>query len=374
MAMTDDALPEADRLEGAPHPRETRQLFGQIAAENEILSSVEGGRMHHAWLLTGPKGVGKATLAWRAARFLLARPKGSDAGLFGAPPAATTLDVEPDHPVSRRLAAMSDPGLLSLRRQWDVDRKRFKAQITVEEIRRLNAFFGLSATEGGYRIVIVDSADEMNTAAANALLKVLEEPPRNALLFLVSHRPARLLPTIRSRCRELKLRPLAPDDLAAAITQAGGNAEAAAELAELSGGSVGEALRLLAFDGPELYRCLVDLLATAPRMDRQKAIGLAEKAAQRGAEERLDLTIRLLDTALARLARHGAGRTGAAEATSGENEVFTRLAPDIRKAHAWAELHRDTGARLAHGRAVNIDPASLLIDTLLRVNETAAQP
>ena len=243
--------------------------------------------MHHAWLLTGPKGVGKATLAWRAARFLLATPPASDTSLFGASPPADSLDIAPDHPVARRIAALSEPGLLPIRRPWDTEKKRFKTQITVDEVRRLNGFFGLSAAEGGHRVVIVDSADEMNTAAANALLKVLEEPPRDSVLFLVSHRPARLLPTIRSRCRELRLGTLSSDALADAVTQAGGTAESSRALAELSGGSVGEALRLAALDGPGIYAAVVDLISGAPSMDRQKALAIAEKAAQRGAEERL---------------------------------------------------------------------------------------
>lgn len=372
--MSDDTIPEADRLTSFPHPRETGMLFGQDAAETELLDAIQNRRMHHAWLLTGPKGVGKATLAWRAAKFLLAQPMRDDEGLFGAPAPATSLGIEPDHPVARRTAALSEPGLMLLRRPWDGDRKRLKAQITVDEVRRLNGFFGLSATEGGYRIVIVDSADEMNTAAANALLKVLEEPPRSAVLFLVSHRPARLLPTIRSRCRELRLAPLDPEALSAAMAQAGGTGEPNLALAELSGGSVGEALQLAALDGPGLYAGIVDLISGAPRMDRQKAGLLAEQAAQRGAEDRLDLTVRLLDLALARLARRGAGKAPAAKAADGEDAVFARLAPDLAKARAWAELHRDIGDRLAHGRAVNIDPQSLLLDAFLRINETAAQP
>lgn len=372
--MSDEAYPEADRLEGTPHPRETMRLFGQDAAEAIVLDAIESERLHHAWLLTGPKGVGKATLAWRAARFLLARPVSGDAGLFGASPRAATLDVASDDPVARRIAAMSEPGLLAIRRPWDPDKKRLKAQITVEEIRRLNSFFGLSAADGGYRVVIVDSADEMNTAAANALLKVLEEPPRNAVLFLVSHRPARLLPTIRSRCRDLSLGHLGPETLRQAMRQAGCDDQLSAPLAELSGGSVGEALRLHALDGTALYAEIIEILADAPRMDRQKAAKLAEKAAERGAEERLDLIFRLLDMVLSRLALSGAGHAPAQDAATGERAILDRLSPDLRRAREWAALNNKIGQRLHHGRAVNIDPASLLLDAFLKINETAGQP
>ena len=218
--MSDDDLPEADRAAGAPHPRETLHVYGHAAAEAEILTALTGDRMHHAWMLTGPKGIGKATLAWRMARYLLAKEP-ADAGMFGdLPEAPQSLDVSPDHPVAHRIAALSDPGCLSIRRTWDPDRKRLKTQITVEEVRKLNTFFGLSATEGGHRVVVVDAADEMNPSAANALLKVLEEPPKGAVLILVSHQPARLLPTIRSRCRVLRLTTLGPEDMARALAEA----------------------------------------------------------------------------------------------------------------------------------------------------------
>ena len=373
MVLNDEALPEADRLEGVPHPRETERLFGQDLAEQAFLNAARSGRMHHAWLLTGPKGVGKATLAWRGARFLLSRPPAGEIGLFGQEPDATSLDVASDHPVARRMAALSEPGLLLIRRLWDADKKRFKAQITVDEVRRLNSFFGLSAAEGGYRAVIVDSADDMNAAAANALLKVLEEPPRNAVLFLVSHRPARLLPTIRSRCRELSLGKLPPGDLARAMEQAGFPEAADTALAELSGGSVGEALRLRALGGLDLYADLIGLLSDAPRMDRQRAAALAEKCAAKGAEERLDLALRLMDTALSRLALAGAGRVPQHEAAQGEAEVLRHLSPNLRRAQAWADLSRDLGQRLRHARAVNIDAATGLMDALIKINETAGQ-
>ncbi|KAB2878241.1 MAG: DNA polymerase III subunit delta', partial [Albidovulum sp.] len=241
--MSDDAIPEPDRVEGARHPRDTVRLIGQEAAETAFLDAYAAGRLHHAWLLTGPLGVGKATLAWRIARFLLATPEDAGGGLFGdAPTAPESLDVDPAHPVARRLHAGSEGRLFVLRRAWDEERKRLKTVITVDEVRRLAGFLHLSAPDGGRRAVIVDPADEMNAAAANALLKMLEEPPPGVTFLLVSHQPSRLLPTIRSRCRELRLSALSPADLAAAIAAAGATADDGAGLAVLAGGSVGEAI------------------------------------------------------------------------------------------------------------------------------------
>ena len=367
--MSDDDLPQADQADGAPHPRETAKLFGHEDVEAEVLDALSGNRAHHGWLLTGPRGIGKATLAWRMARFLLAEAP-ADAGLFGEAPPPASLDIEPNHPVAHRIAALSEPGCLLIRRAWDHDRKKLKTQITVEEVRKLNTFFGLSATDGGRRVVIVDSADEMNPSAANALLKVLEEPPKGATLILISHQPARLLPTIRSRCRVLRMAPLGTQALARALEQADVTPQDPAALSALSGGSAGDALRVIAEDGIALYAQIIALLGTCPQIDRSAISALGEKATARGAEARLDLLVRLLDLALTRLARAGAGHSPNPEACTGEADIMTRLSPNTAAAQNWAVLQQELGARIGHGRAVNIDPQSLLMDAFLRIAET----
>ncbi|WP_417722302.1 DNA polymerase III subunit delta' [Salipiger sp.] len=374
--MSADAdIPEADRVDGAPHPRETLQLFGQARAEADFLAAHTTGRLHHGWLLTGPRGLGKATLAWRIARFLLATPAApEDDGLFGAPPPPETLGIPADHPVARRSRALSEPGLFLLRRPWDDKAKRLKSVITVDEVRALKGFFTLSATDGGRRVVIVDSADEMNPNAANALLKLLEEPPARTTLLLVSHQPSRLLPTIRSRCRELRLTPLGASDMEEAIRQAGADiapAEAAA-LAELSAGSVGAAMRLLTQNGLGLYGDLVRLVGTLPMLDRPAAIALGESAAGRGQEARLDLVLTLTDVLLSRLARTGVtGAPPAVQAAPGEAAMLSRLAPDAASGRAWAQLAQDAGDRARHARGVNVDPAALVLDLVLQMRKVA---
>lgn len=367
--MSDDDLPQPDQIDGAPHPRETSVLVGQATAEAAFLDAFNGDRLHHGWLLTGPKGVGKATLAWRIARFLLATPK-DDGGMFAAP-TPETLDIAADHPLNARMQALSEPSLFLLRRGWDDKAKKLKTVITVEEVRKLRGFFAMSNPDGGRRVVIVDAADEMNISAANALLKVLEEPPADCILLLIAHQPSRLLPTIRSRCRELRCRTLAPDEMAQALGAAGtdGGAHAVA-LSELSGGSVGEAMRLLTLDGLTLYKEVMTVLDTLPRLDRAAALKLAEKAAARGVEGRLDLMLRLFDVALARLARAGLGAVEA-QATQGELLTLARLSPNEAAARAWAELAASSSARARHGQAVNLDPSSLILDMLLSMNDVA---
>lgn len=374
--MKDTALPEPDRIDGVPHPRETVRIFGQAPVEADVLESVTSGRLHHAWLLTGPRGIGKATMAWRIARFLLAT-SGADeeeGGLFGdAPPPPDSLDIPADHPVARRVTMLSEPGLFLLRRGANDKGDRLSSDIRVGEVRKLSNFLHLSATEGGRRVVIVDSADDMNAQAANALLKMLEEPPARVTFLLVSHQPARLLPTIRSRCREVRLNRLAPDDLASALSQAGADpGQDTVALAELSGGSVGEALRLIHLDGLGIYGELAGIAAELPQLDRPRALKLAEMAAARGAEEKLDLLMGLGDILMARLARCGAtGTAPRAEAAPSEAEILAHLAPTPAKGRAWADCAQEIGTRMRQGRAVNLDPAALVLDMVFQMQKTA---
>lgn len=360
-----------DQIEGAPHPRDTRQLFGQEDAEHAFLEAFAGGRLHHGWLLTGPRGVGKATLAWQIARFLLATPPVEDDGLFGAPPLPQSLKIDPEHPVAHRVAAGAEPGLKSITRTVNEKTGKLRDVISVEDIRGLAGFFQLSAADGGRRVVIVDDADQMNPQAANALLKMLEEPPDRAILLLISHQPSRLLPTIRSRCRVLRLGTLATGDMARALEQAGhDSAGSSAALSELSGGSVGAALRLLVMDGLKTYAQLVRLLASMPQLDRAEAVKLAETAAARGGEAKRDLLFELLDLLMARLAKTGAtGSPPAIEASPKEAETLIRLAPTPDAGRAWAEIAQETGARVRHGLSVNLDPAALVLDTLLKMSQ-----
>ena len=160
------ALAEPDRLEGFSAPREVDRLFGHEAALAEFADALGSGRMHHAWLIVGPEGVGKATLAYHFARMVLAE-------------AGERQSIDREHPVFRKVAALSHPNLLVIRRAWNEKSKRYAQMIGVDEVRRLRAFLGTTAGEGSWRVVIVDRADELNQNAANALLKALEEPPHS---------------------------------------------------------------------------------------------------------------------------------------------------------------------------------------------------
>lgn len=247
-------------------PHQTTVLFGHADAERVLLDGYRSGRMPHAWLIGGQPGIGKATLAYRLARFVLAHPDPASADVQNA----TSLAVDPEHPVARRIAAKAQGDLLVVERVINDQTGKLYTTIRVDDVRRTVGFFGSTAGEGGWRIAIVDPIDDMQREGANALLKILEEPPPRTLLLLVSQSPGRELPTIRSRCRRLLLRPLALDDVAGAVAVATGRGASDPELVQAakgSDGSVGRALRLLDEKALALRQRVIDLMAQLPNPD-----------------------------------------------------------------------------------------------------------
>ncbi|MFD1701727.1 DNA polymerase III subunit delta' [Methylopila henanensis] len=302
-----EGAPESDRRNSCPHPRETFAFVGNRAAEADLLASYASSRMHHAWLISGVEGVGKATLAYRLARFILANPDPTAEAVRRA----ANLSVPEDAPAARRVARMSHPDLLALRRGWNADRKAFYGDIRVDDVRRATTFFGATAGEGGWRVAIVDTADDMNGAAANALLKVLEEPPPRAVFLLLSAAPRSLPAPVRSRCRTLTLAPLAAEETLAVLhglpeIAEQHDAEALRRAAELGEGSVARALSLLASDGASLHTAVAALFDKLPQVDVKAAHALAEDLSKRGAEARFALFVTLVGDWLHQRVRAGA--------------------------------------------------------------------
>ena len=363
-------LPQADRIAGLPHPCETEHLFGHDAACAQVLEAFNGDRMHHAWMLTGPKGIGKASLAYHIARFLLATEPPRDS-LFGTPPLTTSLFVPADHPVASRIRAGSEPGLCILRRPVDDKTSKLKTVIPVDTVRELRRFFSLSAGGNGRRVVIVDCTDEMNANAANALLKVLEEPPQDAVLLLVTHQPSRILPTIRSRCRTLACTPLSPEDLQHAFAQALPEQTFDPGLTALVAGSVGQAAKLSLTGGADTYGAIVSLCHGLPQLDRSALLKLANSTG-RASDGKLEQLLDLLDLFLARLARAGVSPP-VQEAARGEAEVFARLCPGPAAARIWADAQLELSQRAWQGKTANLDPSSLILDMGLKIEETASK-
>ena len=286
--MADDDDSEIDELGSAeapeiPHPRENTTLLGHEAAEAALLQAFNAGRLPHAWLITGPRGIGKATLAYRFARFLFAEgpaDKGGG-GLFAAP--ATSLA---DRARRIRLSASSRPARIPI--SWWSSAAMIRGangsggDIVADDARAVGDFLHLTSSQGGWRVVIVDGADTMNSHAANSLLKILEEPPKNTVLLLASDNPARLLPTIRSRCRTLALKPL-EESLIINLLQKYRpelSGEEKAVLARLGEGSIGRALELVAGDGVATYNFIINILQRLPNLDPELIHGFAERMAR----------------------------------------------------------------------------------------------
>src|ERR1700723_3828411 len=257
-----------------PHPRETTDLFGHGEAETALLNAYRSGRIPHAWLIGGAQGLGKASRAYRTARFVLAHRDALAADVQRA----ETLWVDPSDPVARHVAAGAHGGLLTLERSLN-DKGVMRTVITVDETRETIAFLGSTGAAEGWRVCIVDTVDELNPNAANALLKTLEEPPRQSLFLLVSHSPGRVLPTILSRCRRLPLRPLGRADVIRAVSRATGLAsddQSLLEAARAAGGRVARALTLLGDDAVKLHHKTAALLATLPRVDPRELHALGD--------------------------------------------------------------------------------------------------
>jgi DNA polymerase-3 subunit delta' len=306
-------------------PRETTELFGHRDAELALLNAYRSGRIPHAWLIGGAQGIGKATLAYRMARFVLAHrnPRGTDVQR------AETLGVDPADPVARHIAAGAHGGLLTLERTLN-DKGVMRTVITVDETRETISFFGSTAAIEGWRVCIVDTVDELNPQAANALLKILEEPPQQSLFLLVSHAPARVLPTILSRCRKLPLRPLAVDDVAHAAAKAANIAvddPALIEAAEAAEGSVARALTLFGGDAIKLHQKTAALLATLPQVDPRELHALGEAL---GGSDRVALA-----TFIDSVDRWVSERLRADDANANAN--LARLA---RLAEVWEKINR----------------------------------
>lgn len=272
-------IAEIDRVPGAPHPREMLSLIGHEAAERTFLDLYNAGTLHHAFLLIGPEGVGKATFAYRVARFLLAEAEREggrqNAALFGETRAAT-LELPANSHTVHLVANEAHPDLAVLKRRYDPKTKKFRTEIGIEDVRDTLELFEKTAAFGGWRAIIVDTADDLNASSANALLKTLEEPPKKAIFLLVAHRPQRLLPTIRSRCRTLSFAPLALPLLQHLVPALSGGAAIDAAALARSGGSVRRALRLA---DPRLraYFGLIDeVLAALPKRRHAEIDRIAE--------------------------------------------------------------------------------------------------
>ena len=307
---------QTDPRETVLHPRHCQYLIGHDAAEQHLLEAYRSGRFHHGWLITGPQGIGKATLAYRLARYLLRYPDHKTAP-------SDTLTVPADDPVASRVSARSHPDLLVLQRA--VEKGKLKAGITVDASRKAADFFSKTAGAGGWRIAIVDVADEMNAAAANSLLKTLEEPPEKSLFIILCHERGRLLPTIRSRCIELPLHPLSEEQTTSVLeVLPDGLGRQAIPHVALAGGRPGLALALAETGAGAIFDRFAKA-ADAGRLDVKTRMTIANALQGRGTDDRFNVFCALLDgwiTTAASVAIRGSGTTGRGQALANAHQAI----------------------------------------------------
>jgi DNA polymerase-3 subunit delta' len=272
-------------------------IVGQSRAVEQFASAWASRKLHHAWLLAGPRGVGKATFAHAAARRVLADAAGPSANLPG-------VDSEDDHPTVRLVEAGSHPDMRRLERLVNEKTGNLNRNIKVDQIRELGEFLSLSAALSPWRVVIIDSVDDLEASGANALLKMLEEPPLNTLFFLISHAPGRLLPTIRSRCRRLKFQAL-EDDAMTSILQANAPNLTAADrqrVVSMSFGSAGRALAFAELDLAKLEEAALAILRQGDPTNARRS-ALASELGKKAASDRYAAFLDLAPSLLAREAR-----------------------------------------------------------------------
>jgi DNA polymerase III subunit delta' len=360
-----EAPPQSDQLAGWLHPRETGTLHGQPQAEATIADAIASGRLHHGWLITGEEGTGKATFAYRIARFLLAQPE-------ALPGAVPSLDA-PDERTTRQIASLAHPGLFVVRRAWDAAGKKFRQTIAIDEVRALRHFLQRTAATP-WRVVVVDTADDLNPNSANAILKSLEEPPRRTVFLILSNAPGRLLPTIRSRCRLLRLEPLGRDDLRRAVADAcalagrpAPDAEEMPALARLGRGSVRRVLQLMDGNALTIAEALTGLLAGLPTLDRAALHKLAAMTGSRESEA-YAIAFDLLEEMLAEVMR--AAALGEPPKRFPQLRALAALMRPDSLAD-WAELWETIRQARGEAERLNLDKAALLLTVFEKIDRTA---
>jgi DNA polymerase III subunit delta' len=366
-------MPPKAKVIDAPEetgPAWTERLIGHEAAEQAFLKAFAAGRLPHAWLISGPQGVGKATFAYRIARFLLAQPNEAEAGgLFGAAAAPKTLVMAPGHRVFRQAAQQGHPDFRLLRRTVNPKSGKLRTEIIVDDVRAVIDFLHLMPAASPWRVVVVDSADELNESSANALLKILEEPRPNTVILLLSHTPQALLPTIRSRCRKLVLQPLSRDLVAAELAARFPDVKAQdrALAVATAGGSLGQAIRMIERDGVGLIRDIGALLASWPKLDAGLLHRLGDKLGARDQDAQFDLAVELLGWWFARMARMAAtAEKPETQLFEGETALIVRMQA-AASLDQWLSVWEKVSRLFDRVRAVNLDRKQAWVAAFLAI-------
>ena len=351
-ATIQDEIPPLDQIAGIPLPYDQDTLIGHENAEQELITAYRSERLHHAWIIGGPRGIGKATLAFRFARFVFAYPD-----RFGTEcNNATKLNDFSSNPTMEHRSILTHTNILYLTKPWDRVSKQYKTEVTVDEVRRTLPFFGSTAGNNGWRVCIVDSADEMNLNAANALLKILEEPPERCIFLVLSHLPGRLLPTIRSRCRKMNLSPLSEQSMKLVLEKLGimkdypdDQVKLSIELAE---GSVRSAVQLLINNEIEIAQDFNKIVKSLPKCNIREIHAFADKICGRNSKESFSLFKEMIRKNLSDMVRDGI-----------QNDVLNRQLVLL------ADLWEKTTNEIALVEEFNLDRKQLVLNAFHHMEE-----
>ncbi len=341
-----ETFPEADKADGCLHPRHVYDLIGHKEAEQRFIKARQSGRLHHAWLITGAPGIGKATLAYRIVRYMLG----------GHSLLQSTLNIPENDPVAQRIAALGHGNFSLLRRPYDHKTKKIRNDIPVDDVRALAAFFQSTAAEGeNWRVCLIDKADDLNRNSENAILKLLEEPPERTLFVLLSSAPGQLLPTIRSRCMTLNLRAVPEDDIQHWI---GHHIEAKDEIKDaaikLCRGAPGKALALVQ-NAESVLQPLSKYLASLSSHGSAVDMSLSKMLAMQANHGTRDLFWEALEDVL---------QSQAIFSVTGEWRGAFKPLPVSKPPKTWARLREQVTETHQREQAINLDKTAVMFDTL----------
>ena len=363
----------SDKIAGAPHPMLANEIIGHSSQKLSFLNSFATNRLPQCWLLAGDMGIGKASFAWLIAKFLLTTKyqpadlkidlNETNINSILEPQSGSTLN---------RIISGSEQRVYIVRRGYNEKRKAFFKNISIEDVRKLQSYCSLTIADGGKRIIIIDTADDLNKSSSNALLKLLEEPPKNTIFLLISHQPNLLLPTIKSRCQKLSFSNLDQTDLGAVLTAIGCKIEPSDEvsLSVLSKGSAGAACRLINSNCINLYRDILNLASSLPNLNTNKILQLSQNYFAKAKPSEFEIFIEMMQHFFSRLCKTGVMQKPVLPSvTDNEAKIMKSLCPNLKSARLWSEAANISLAKLNKGYLLNIDIESLILDAFIYLEE-----
>lgn len=363
----------SDKIAGAPHPMLANEIIGHSSQKLSFLNSFASNRLPQCWLLAGDMGIGKASFAWLIAKFLLTtKYQPADLKIDLTETNINSILEPQSGSTLNRIISGSEQRVYIVRRGYNEKRKAFFKNISIEDVRKLQSYCSLSIADGGKRIIIIDTADDLNKSSSNALLKLLEEPPKNTIFLLISHQPNLLLPTIKSRCQKLSFSNLDQTDLGAVLTAIGCKIEPSDEvsLSILSKGSAGAACRLINSNCINLYRDILNIASLLPNLNTNKILQLSQNYFAKAKPSEFEIFIEMMQHFFSRLCKTGVMQKPVLPSvTDNEAKIMKSLCPNLKSARLWSEAANISLAKLNKGYLLNIDIESLILDAFIYLEE-----